>query len=131
MSSSSKLLHLPAKTEIESAKDKLNLDDTSVQINKLVQLILKSTHFHKRVSFENVDKIIKNICLCGCEKMNLNRKDFLNLFTSIQSCFRFVAPEVPNIDLNWNIHNFEESTSKVILEFKKRERFNVPVKIEL
>lgn len=122
---------MPAKTEIESAKDKLNLDDTSVQINKLVQLILKSTHFHKRVSFENVEKIIKNICLCGCEKMNLNRKDFLNIFTSIQSCFRFVAPEVLNIDLNWNIHNFEESTSDVILVFKKRERFNVPVKIEL
>ena len=55
---------------------------------------------------------------------------FIDLFASIQSCFQFDIPQVPDVDLNWNIHELYESTSKEIIEFKKRETFNPHTKIE-
>ena len=84
MSSSSKLLHLPAKTEIESAKDKLNLDDTNALIegfNKYPSIIETAPLSYSKLNYmvDNNKKVASAYFALSIEK----RKDLLDYLTNL------------------------------------------------
>ena len=53
-------LLLKAKLSIQNAKEQLAIDENNIKINKLVQIILQSNDFRKKITFQNVENIIKN-----------------------------------------------------------------------
>lgn len=52
-------LLLKAKLSILNSKEQLALDENNIKINKLVQIILQSNDFRKKITFQNVENIIK------------------------------------------------------------------------
>ena len=94
----------PAKEVIQNIILKLEKEENGITINRLVSLILLYKS-NKRKIPENPEKLIQDIF--GPKILPTIQLDFdelIELINGIMHCFDCDFPDLPNVDVNWDIH---------------------------